>query len=169
MNIIFSSSSPPMFIYSPVWFVCWTKMAESVLWMVKSPPSDVALYLSTFATLLNQSDSDQLCHFQMQWHEDILWNTVKTLWLDNLGELKPFAGSSLGLWTSLLCPPDYMSKRTNEGYFSDQSSGLKKFVTQPYSLLQKTSLLPAVTVCKNSHKQTRTHQLILRDLLHLVI
>ncbi len=33
----FSSSSPPTLIYSPVWFVCRTKMADSVLRLVGSP------------------------------------------------------------------------------------------------------------------------------------
>ncbi len=32
----FSSSSRPMLINSPVWFVCPTKMADSALWLVKS-------------------------------------------------------------------------------------------------------------------------------------
>ncbi len=55
----FPSSSPPMLIYSPVWFVCCTKMADLVLWLVRLPvnqtpgegsivnkyPHDLALFL----------------------------------------------------------------------------------------------------------------------------
>lgn len=55
-----------------------------------------------------------------------------------------------------------MSERTIEGYLGALRPELmaeKKFVTQPLSLLQKTpnnaeALLPAVTVCRNSHTHT---------------
>ncbi len=33
----FSSSSLPMLIYSPVWFVCQTKMADLALWLLRLP------------------------------------------------------------------------------------------------------------------------------------
>ncbi len=36
----FSSSSPPMWIYSPVWFVCQTKMA---LWLARLPVNQASV------------------------------------------------------------------------------------------------------------------------------
>ncbi len=33
----FLNSSPPTLIWSPIWFVCWTKKADSASWLVRSP------------------------------------------------------------------------------------------------------------------------------------
>ncbi len=42
----FSSSSPPMWIYSPVWFVCQTKMA---LWLARLPVNQASVKRANWA------------------------------------------------------------------------------------------------------------------------
>ncbi len=61
------SSNPPMLIYFPVWFVCWTKMADSALWLVRLPVNQTpgkGSVCSPLTIVLNCTDSSlNLCTF----------------------------------------------------------------------------------------------------------
>ncbi len=59
-HLFFPSSSPPMLIYSPVWFVCQTKMAYSALLLVRSAVNQTPCEVSILKSRQNPFKASHL-------------------------------------------------------------------------------------------------------------
>ncbi len=92
-----------MLIYSPVWFVCQTNMADSALWLVRSPVSQTPCEGSVaplFLIIMSISHNVTLClnlislchiYFTLRWKQvyigcritqkGLLWDKDNSIWL----------------------------------------------------------------------------------------